>query len=250
MTRLQRNHPLPLYAQLKDTLRSDLLTGRLRAHEQLPSERELCARFRVSRMTVRQALLDLTREGLIYSRVGKGTFASEPKINQQLKTLSGFSQDMQSRGSLPSSRVLEAKTERADARVARTLGLAPGVKVIVLARVRLSDNIPLAIETVHLPHTLCPNLLRHDFARESLYAVLEREYGYRLTRAEQTIEAALARPREAALLRLTLPAPVLVMERLTYTDQGILIEHVHSIYRGDRYKFHSTLAPQGVGNNL
>jgi GntR family transcriptional regulator len=244
MTRLQRNHPLPLYAQLRDTLRADLLAGRLRAHEQLPSERELCARFRVSRMTVRQALLDLAREGLIYSRAGKGTFAGEPKIDQQLRTLSGFSQDMRSRGSVPSSRVLEAKTERADAHIARTLKLAPGAKVIVLTRVRLSDGIPLAIETAHLPYALCPNLLRHDFARESLYAVLEREYGYRLTRAEQTIEAALARPREAALLQITLPAPVLVMERLTYTDQGVLIEHVHSIYRGDRYKFYSTLTSQ------
>ncbi|MBM3128767.1 MAG: GntR family transcriptional regulator [Chloroflexi bacterium] len=243
MTRLKRNHPLPLYTQLKESLRSDLVTGRLRAHDQLPSERELCARFRVSRMTVRQALLDLAREGLIYSRAGKGTFASEPKIDQQLKTLSGFSQDMQSRGSAPASRVLEAKAERASARLARALNLTPGAKVIVLARVRLADGMPLAIETVHLPHALCPNLLRHDFARESLYAVLEREHGYRLTRAEQTIEAALARPREAALLHLTLPAPVLVMERLTYTDQGVLIEHVHSIYRGDRYKFHSTLAP-------
>ncbi len=244
MMRLQRNHPLPLYAQLRDALRADLLTGRLRAHEQLPSERELCARFRVSRMTVRQALLDLAREGLIYSRAGKGTFASEPKIDQQLKTLSGFSQDMRSRGSVPSSRVLEAKTERADARLARRLGLATGTKIIVLSRVRLADGMPLALETAHLPAALCPNLLRHDFAHESLYSVLEHDYGYHLTRAEQTIEAALARPHEATLLQLTLPAPVLVMERLTYTDQGILIEYVHSVYRGDRYKFHSTLTPQ------
>lgn len=244
MTRLQRNHPLPLYAQLRDTLRADLLAGRLRAHQQLPSERELCVRFHVSRMTVRQALLDLAREGLIYSRAGKGTFAGEPKIDQQLKTLSGFSQDMRSRGSVPSSRVLEAKTERANAHIARTLKLTPGAKVVVLARVRLADGVPLAIETAYLPYTLFPTLLRHNFARESLYAVLEREYGYRLTRAEQTIEAALARPREAALLQLTLPAPVLVMERVTYTDQGVLIEYVHSIYRGDRYKFYSTLTSQ------
>lgn len=246
MPRLKRNHPLPLYAQLKDSLRSDILAGHLRAHQQLPSERELCARFRVSRMTVRQALLDLTREGLIYSRAGKGTFASAPKIDQQLKTLSGFSQDMQTRGSAASSRVLEARIERAADAVAQTLGVLPGSEVVLLSRVRLADRTPLAIETVHLPHTLCPNLLRHNFATESLYAVLEREYGYRLTRAEQTIEAALARPREAALLHLTSPAPVLVMERITFTDQGLLIEHVHSIYRGDRYKFHSTLAPQGM----
>ncbi|MBI5650763.1 MAG: GntR family transcriptional regulator [Chloroflexi bacterium] len=245
MARLNRNHPLPLYAQLKDSLRADILAGKLRAHQQLPSERDLCARFRVSRMTVRQALLDLTREGLIYSRIGKGTFANTPKIDQELKTLSGFSQDVQARGSHPASRVLKARIVRADDALAQRLNILPNSETVLLARLRIADKIPLAIETVHIPHARVPNLLRHDFATESLYAVLEHEYGFRLTRAEQTIEAGLADARQATLLRLDLPAPVLKMERVTYTDQGILIEHVHSIYRGDRYKFHSTLE---VGN--
>ena len=244
MARLKRNHPLPLYVQLLETLRTDIVSRRLQPHQQLPSERELGDRFHVSRMTVRQALADLARDGFIYTRVGKGTFVSEPKINQQLKTLTGFSQDMEHRGNKPSSRVLEAKLERATDSIAEALHIAPGTEVVLLSRVRLSDGVPLAIETVHLPHSLCPNLLRHNFAVESLYTVLEREYGFRLTRAEQTIEAALSSAHEAALLQLTLPAPVLVMERLTFTDQDIPIEHVHSVYRGDRYKFHSTLAPR------
>lgn len=244
MSRLKRNHPLPLYLQLKETLRADILAQRLPPHQQLPSERELGARFSVSRMTVRQALVDLTREGLIYSRVGKGTFVGEPKIDQQLKTLTGFSQDVRARGSKPASRVLEAALQRASDSIAASLRVPPGTEVVLLARVRLADGIPLALETVHLPHSLCPNLLRHNFAVESLYDVLERDYGYRLTRAEQTIEAALAAAREVALLQLTPPAPVLVMERLTFTDQGMLIEHVHSTYRGDRYKFRSALAPR------
>lgn len=244
MARLKRNHPLPLYVQLLETLRTDIISRRLQPHQQLPSERELGDRFHVSRMTVRQALADLARDGFIYTRVGKGTFVSEPKINQQLKTLTGFSQDMENRGNKPSSHILEAKLERATDSIAEALHIAPGTEVVLLSRVRLSDGVPLAIETVHLPHSLCPNLLRHNFAVESLYTVLEREYGFRLTRAEQTIEAALSSAHEAALLQLTLPAPVLVMERLTFTDQDIPIEHVHSVYRGDRYKFHSTLAPR------
>jgi GntR family transcriptional regulator len=244
MARLKRNHPLPLYVQLLETLRTDIMSRRLQPHQQLPSERELGDRFHVSRMTVRQALADLARDGFIYTRVGKGTFVSEPKINQQLKTLTGFSQDMTSRGNQPSSRVLEAKLERATDSIADALHIAAGTQVVLLSRVRLSDNVPLAIETVHLPHSLCPNLLRHNFAVESLYHVLEHEYGFRLTRAEQTIEAALCSAHEATLLQLTLPAPVLVMERLTFTDQDLPIEHVHSVYRGDRYKFHSTLAPR------
>ncbi len=244
MAHLKRNHPLPLYVQLLETLRADILSRKLVPHQQLPSERELGVRFRVSRMTVRQALADLSRDGFIYTRVGKGTFVSEPKINQQLKTLTGFSQDMENRGNKPSSRVLEMKLERATDNVAGALHVAPGTEVALLSRVRLSDGTPLAIETVHLPHSLCPNLLQHDFATESLYNVLERDYGFRLTRAEQTIEAALCSTHEAVLLQLNPPAPVLVMERLTFTDQDIPIEHVHSVYRGDRYKFHSTLAPR------
>jgi GntR family transcriptional regulator len=128
--------------------------------------------------------------------------------------------------------------------LAKVIHQPVGAEIVLLTRVRLADGVPLAIETVHLPPYLCPNLLSHDFSTESLYDVLEREYGYRLTRAEQTIEAALANSREIATLQLVPPAPVLVMERLTFTDQDILIEHVQSTYRGDRYKFRSSLAPR------
>jgi GntR family transcriptional regulator len=247
MTRLKRNHPLPLYIQLYETLRADIQTQRLKPQQQLPSERDLCARFHVSRMTVRQALIDLARSGFIYSRVGKGTFVSEPKIDQQLKTLTGFSQEMVNRGALPASRVLEAKLQSAEDDVAKVLRVPLGSEIVFLTRVRLSDALPLAIESVHLPHSLCPNLLRHNFSVESLYDVLEREYGYRLTHADQTIEATLAGPRELTLLQLVPPAPVLTMERLTFTDQDILIEYAQSVYRGDRYKFRSTLAPRYDG---
>lgn len=223
-------------------LRADISARRLQPHQRLPSEREMRDRFRVSRMTVRQALSALARDGLISSHVGKGTFVCEPKIDQQLRMLTGFSQDMQKRGSHPASRVLEARIERASDNIAQALQLSPDAQVILLARLRLADGSPLAIETVHLPQTLCPHLLRHDFTRESLYAVLENEYGYRLTRAEQTIEAGLAGPREAELLQVQPHGAILIIERLTFTDQNVPIEHVHSIYRGDRYKFSSSLS--------
>ena len=242
MKPLKRDHPLPLYVQLLEALRGDIQSQRLAPQQQLPSERELCARYRVSRMTVRQALLELAREGLIYSRVGKGTFVSEPKIDQQLRTLTGFSQDMQARGRRPTSRVLEARVVPADDEQAQALRVPLSSETVVLSRVRFADGTPLAVETVHLPHSLCPNILRHDFASESLYQVLEHEYGHHLTRAEQTIEAALATPRDIAILQLNSPASVLIMERWTYTSNGILIEHVHSTYRSDRYKFRSVLA--------
>jgi GntR family transcriptional regulator, N-acetylglucosamine utilization regulator len=244
MKQLQRHAASPLYIQLTELLRAQIANKTLAPHQQLPSERDLCNEFRVSRMTVRQALAQLEHEGLIYSRVGKGTFVGEPKIDQQLKTLSGFTQEMRGRGSHPSSRVLEVGIHDAAREVAQVLQLSTGAPVILLSRLRLSDGAPLALETAHLPLRLCPRLLEHDMSHESLYEILEREHGYRLTRAEQTIEAALAGAREIPLLELTPPAPVLAMTRLTFTDQGVPIEFVNSIYRADRYKFHSLLAPR------
>jgi GntR family transcriptional regulator len=227
-------------------LTTEITAGRYRAHQRLPSERELATRFKVSRMTVRQALLELARDGTIYTRVGKGTFVAAPKIDQQLRALTGFSQEVLARGGTPSSRVLEAQVIPATPEVAAALRIRPDAEVIMLSRLRLFDGAPLAIETAYLPFVLFPNLLRHDFAVESLYDVLENKYTLTLTRADQSIEAALAGVRELELLELTPPAAVLKMQRLTLTSDGVPVEYVLSAYRGDRYKFHSILQPRNA----
>jgi GntR family transcriptional regulator len=239
--RLQREAPDPLYIQLKESLVADIRAGHYGLHQRLPSERELAVQFNVSRMTARQALLELVREGLIYTRVGKGTFVAAPKIDQQLRALTGFSEDVQARGGQPSSRVLEARAIVPPPEAASALRLEPGSQIILLSRVRLADDLPLAVERAYLPLALVPGLLQHDFATESLYSVLRGDYGFRLVLAEQTIEAALADGRELELLELTPPAAVLKMQRLTSTDGGAPLEYVCSTYRGDRYKFRSVL---------
>ncbi|MBL8094963.1 MAG: GntR family transcriptional regulator [Anaerolineales bacterium] len=245
-TRLKREAPDPLYTQLKDALVGEIVSGRYRPHDRIPSERELSTRFSVSRMTARQALLDLVREGALYTRVGKGTFVAQAKIDQPLRSLTGFSQDMQARNTQPGSRILEARTVSATAEVAAALRLLPATDVTLLSRLRLADGEPLALEIAYLPVALCPGLLKHDFARESLYAVLEKDYGFKLTHAEQTLEAGLAGPREVELLGLTPPAAVQHIQRLTFRQDGVPVEYVLSTYRGDRYKFRSMLQTGAV----
>ncbi len=239
--RLLRETSDPLYLQLKDSLAADIHAGSYRAHQRLPSERELSADYNVSRMTVRQALLELARDGFIYTRVGKGTFVAEPKIDQQLRALTGFTQDVRARGGRPASRVLEARVIPAAPDIAVALHVPLKAATIKLARLRLADGLPLAIETAYLPFFLCPNLLAHDFSAESLYAVLESESGLMLSDAEQSIEAGLAEPRELELLELVAPAAVLRIQRTTFGGHGVPVEYVLSTYRGDRYKFRSTL---------
>lgn len=241
MMKLQREAPDPLYLQLKASLVSEINAGRYNSNRRLPSERELASRYKVSRMTVRQALLELAHEGAIYTRVGKGTFLSQPKIDQQLRALTGFSQDVRARGSKPSSRVLQAKVIAAPPEIAAALRGAPNLEVVFISRLRLADGVPLAIENAYLPFALFPKLLSHDFAIESLYEVLQNEYDIRLTQAEQTIEASLAEPFELKLLKLRAPAAVLRIQRLTLTEDGVPVEYVQSAYRGDRYTFRSTL---------
>jgi GntR family transcriptional regulator len=235
---LDRTTGTPLHVQLTDLLRRQINTSQLPVHTKLPSERELCEQYAISRITVRKALAALMHEGLVRSIAGKGTYVAELKLQRELEPLVGFSEDIRRRGMSVSSRVLEAAIIRADSHLAGQLHLLPDVEVVKLHRLRLVNSIPVAIQCAYLPHHLCPDLLQYDFSSRSLLDVLRTEYQLKLVRAESDIEAALARPEEASLLQLPTPAAVLVAEQTTYLDNDAVIEFVRSVFAGDRYKFH------------
>jgi len=238
---LNKESPIPLYLQLKEILLGKIENCELKPHDRLPSERDLAKEFGISRMTVRQALNELAHEGRIYARVGKGTYVAEPKIDQNLQVLTSFTEDMHNRGLVPSAKLLEAGLIPASPKLATILHIQPGTEVVKLERLRLANDIPMALETAYLPHHLCPNILQYDLAARSLYEILRRQYKLRLAKAKQTIEAALANEREAELLNLSIPSPILLMERTTFLEEGQVIEYVKSAYRGDKYKFHVVL---------
>lgn len=234
--------PVPLYVQIKDYIRRCIQTGAIEVNGRVPSERELAQQFNVNRLTASRALKELVQEGLIYSRVGKGTYVCPPKINQALKSLSSFTEEMRQLGQRASSRVLHAAVEPATEQVARALTVLPGTEVVVLVRVRLADDLPIALENSHILAALCPDILdNHDFAHESLYHVLRHDYGLRMTYAHQTIEAKVASEAELKALECMPGTPILSIVRVTYTDSDQPIEYVRSAYRGDRYKFHTEL---------
>jgi GntR family transcriptional regulator len=128
--------------------------------------------------------------------------------------------------------------------LAAIFSVPANTELVLLSRLRLSDNIPLAIEVAYIPHQICPGILDFDFSKESLYNILSTRYNTSLVRGEQTMESGLASPQEIEILQTTSPAPVLRIERLSYNEQNTLVEFVVSVYRGDRYKFHTTLHPQ------
>lgn len=233
---------VPLYIQIKDYIRLNIQAGVFPENSRIPSERQLAEQFQVSRLTVSKAINELIQDGLLHSHVGKGTFVSSTKIEQELRTLTSFTEEMIRRGQRPSSRVLYAAVEPASSEVTKALLLPSGTKIIVLRRVRLADNQPVALETSAIVAAICPGIVdKHDFSQESLYQVLREECGIRIAYARQTFESRQATPEEQEALHLDPHTPILGITRVTYNAQEQPIEYVRSAYRGDRYKFNAIL---------
>ncbi len=234
----------PLYIQLKTILASQINRGELRPHEKLPSERELCREFGISRMTVRHALTAMTQAGLVYTQPGKGAFVADPRLSLDLRvSLAGFSGDVVRSGATPSSVVLDACLCQATPELVTALHVTEGEELARIKRLRRVDNVPLAVQTAYLPHRLCPNLLQYDLATQSLIRILGKEYGLRLVRAEQTARAVLASAEDRDLLGLVDPAPVMSTERTTYLDTGEVIEFSLGTFCGDWYRLKFELDP-------
>jgi GntR family transcriptional regulator len=233
--------PVPRYYQLKEFIRERIRSGEWAPGMLIPSERELCERHGISRMTARQAITELVNEGMLYREQGRGTYVGQPKIPQQLMSLTGFTEDMQARDQRPGARVLEASMWGADETTAERLRIRVGQPVYRLRRLRLADTEPLAIETACVCFIGCERLLESDLEHDSLYRLLSETFDMPPLAAEQEIEAALASPEDARLLDIPAGSPVLRTRRVTTTRRGRPIEYAESVYRGDKYRFYTRL---------
>lgn len=235
--RLDKTNPIPLYHQLQAIVAGRITSGEWPPGRQIPSERELCVEFGVSRITVRQALAALTNEGWLARRQGIGTFVAPRRIEQHLNRLTGFTDEMEEQGQQVSARLLRLEQLPATYAVAQSLRRQAGDPAVVVQRLRLVGEEPLALETAYLPGDRCHALLDEALEALSLYRLLSEKYGIVPTRADQQIEAVVCPAVEASLLGLRKGMPVLRMIRVTYDQDGRPFEHTESFYRGDRYIF-------------
>jgi GntR family transcriptional regulator len=241
MRTIYRNSPVPRYHQLKEILRERIRSGEWKPGALIPSERELSEAYDISRMTARQAITDLVNEGVFYREQGRGTFVAQNKITQQLLHLTGFTEDIRARGQHPGTKVLAASLQPAGEIAAAQLRIAPGEPMFLLRRLRLADDEPLAIEVSMLNFKGCERLAEEDLEHESLYQLLESAYGIPLMEADQEIEAGLANDEEAKILNVALGSAVLHTRRTTYTERNRPFEYATSVYRGNKYTFHTHL---------
>ncbi len=225
---------VPKYYRLKRHLLE--MTQTLPPGSPVPPERTLALEFDTSRTTVRQALQELVVEGRLERIQGKGTFVAKPKVAQVLQ-LTSYTEDMRAQGLEPTSKLLQIGYVSAGDELAAKLGIRPGGRVLRIERLRLANGEPMAIEATHLSSKRFPGLRRHLVKYNSLYACLGEMYDVHLAEAEETIETALATPREASLLGTDVGLPMLLLSRHSFDAEGQPVEWVKSVYRGDRYKF-------------
>ncbi|WP_342612969.1 GntR family transcriptional regulator [Burkholderia ambifaria] len=227
----------PLYVQIKDTLRARILDGTHAPHSRMPSEHELCAMFDVSRITVRQALGDLQKEGLLFKLHGKGTFVSKPKAFQNVTSLQGFAEAMSSMGYEIVNQLRSVRTVKADRHLATKLNVPEGAPLVEIHRVRLLNREPVSLEQTWVPEALGKRLAGADLATRDIFLILENDCGMPLGHADVSIDAILADDDIVDALRVEESSPVLRIERLTHDASGTPIDYEHLYFRGDAFQY-------------
>ncbi|MFF3806323.1 GntR family transcriptional regulator [Streptomyces sp. NPDC002032] len=212
-----------------------------RPGDAIPSERTLCAALEVSRPTLRAAVDELVATGQLVREHGRGMFVAPAKITQELSP-DGTPFTAHRAAGHWSSTVLEHATVGADARIGRRLRISPGARLLYVARLRLVDGAPMAIEHLHIPASLVPALSPAELEAGDLYEHLRERHGVHVHEARQSIEPTVVNEAEAGLLDVPVLSPALLIERLTTDSTGRPVEYVHSVYRGDRYRIVSHLA--------
>jgi GntR family transcriptional regulator len=234
----------PLYLKLRQTLEDAIRSGKLTHGDALPAERDLADYASVSRVTVRKAVDDLVKDGLLTRKHGSGTFVVKPvsKVQQPLSQLTSFTEDMARRGLATRAEWLERGLFHPSPEEMMMLGLTPGTMVARLGRLRIANDMPLAIERASLSAEFLPEPKSVD---TSLYAALEKTKA-RPVRAIQRISACNMKNPDAGLLAMPVGAAGLSIERISYLASGRVVEFTRSLYRGDAYDFVAELT---IGQN-
>jgi GntR family transcriptional regulator len=233
---MQKDNRLPLYYQLMDRILEQIEQGKLKEHERLPSERELCDMYDISRTTVRQTMQELEKEGYIYKKHGKGSFISPKVYNQSLVKFYSFTEEMKKSGKVPSSIVVSFQIEHCDSKIAKKMNINPEDKVYKITRLRLADKEPMLYETSYVPLVRFEGLSKEELEGTPMYDLFRNKYQATITRATEVFKAVATRDEEAQQLNIEEGVPSLMLERTTY-ENSTVIEYTVTIARGDKFSY-------------
>ncbi len=237
---LQPDSAVPLYYQLEQTLLSQIHSGFWSPGDMIPSERELMAAAGVSRATVRQAISNLIQQGLLERIHGRGTFVAHRKIEQEMRSVYSFAEQMSRQGVQLEDRLLQRHKVPASPDLANLLAVVPGSPLIHIRRVRHVREIPLMLDSSYIPYHLCPDLLTEEF-EPPLYRMLAERYDLPPTHCTDFLEPVLADRSQAHLLAVEVGAPLMFLERLTFTRGDVPLHVARNYIPGSRCRFRVNL---------
>lgn len=235
--KLDDNNSMPLYLQLKNTIKGLIDSGEIQKGDKIPSENELCKKYNVSRITVRNALSDLENEGYLIKKQGKGTFATTPKLFRPLQDSVGFSESCKNAGMQSSSVVLKREIMPLDDRMKDILKLNDDDQVLYIQRLRLADGIPLMVENNYYSFQKY-GFLYSEPLTGSLYELLAEKKGIICDRSLKTvITVTTASGEMVKMLQVPIGAPLFVMDGIMGDEQGEPVHYSLQYIVGERYSF-------------
>jgi DNA-binding GntR family transcriptional regulator len=235
---IQFSSRIPFYHQLYSYIEAKIKSGEWRHGQPLPSEEELCVKLGVSRTVVRQAISELSRDGLIVKKSGKRSRVARARYYGSLmQDLRGFHEDAKARGQTPTTQVLGLRVIPADEEIADRLKAPKGEPVVMLDRLRFLDNEPVVLVVTYLPERFCPGITEEDLTNRSLYELISSKYGLVISHGFRTIEAVPASGPDARLLGVRAGSPLLLLKSVGLLEDGTPLEYFIARHRGDRSRF-------------
>ena len=242
---IRKGSPLPYYAQLAAILRGAISEGDWPPGYALPSEADLCTMFGLSRTAVRQALAELSAEGLVHKEKGRGSFVRGPRAGFVVQEVRGFFEEMREQGKSVATEVLALETVLAPPDYAALLDVPTGSELIRLERLRSADGEPLLLVETLLPSPRFKTILDEDLTTVSLYAHLAEVYDVIPRGGHRLVEAVAAERRAARLLGVRAGTPLLRLRSVNVDQVGQPFEAFTAWYRADRTSFQISISPGG-----
>jgi GntR family transcriptional regulator len=225
-----------LYFQIESIIKEQIENGEYNYGDILPSENELQRIYNVSRVTIRQAMKDLANDGYLKSARGIGTMVVFEKIDENVKRVISFSKEMEQHGITMETSYCRMSIEKSGKYVASKLNILEDDEVYKLVRVRCVKNAPLVYSITYLKK-ICEFSLDANLYKESLYNLLETQYGIKIVKGQDTFEATLADKRIGEFLKISEGAPVFKRSRITFDQNENIVEYTYCYYPGEKYKY-------------
>lgn len=236
---VDKGSAVPYYHQLKEAIKALIASEQLKPGDMLPSEFSLSEQIGISRLVVHRAYRELVGEGLLIRKRAVGTFVSPPTKRSftVVGPLFSMTENLSKDGLEPSSKVLLQEVIPAGEEVVDELRVPEGTRVTHLRVLRMAKGLPFAIEEMHFPYERFPALAELNLDDRSVYAILETMYAAHPQEALDLLTAGAATHEDAVLLGLHKGAPVMRVKRVSFDQQGLVMEYTQVVFHADRYQF-------------